>query len=167
VGVELKLPGWGLFARWVLASGAGFGIGAFVGMSLAWATVGVIPIAGGWTPTFLSPTYPIEWQVLNEAQRSSLLGAYFAPGGELILWTTAVIAGAAAQWLVVRKQARWARWWVLPVPLMVGVIGLTDPDVFNVAGGVLQIALHSKDFALTGMFYGSIAGALLIFFLRR
>ena len=39
--VEGKLPGWGFWGRWAVASAAGYGFSAFLGMCVAWAVVGV------------------------------------------------------------------------------------------------------------------------------
>lgn len=158
-----KIPGWAFWARWLLASAVGFGAGAFLGMCLAWATVGVVTTDGAWTPEFFSTAYLADSVNATAVRRSAI----FAPGGEFMLWTAAVVVGGFMQWLVVRQQPRWAHWWALPVPLFVGFIGLTDPDRFFVGGGLPLLAYHAKDFALGGLVFGTIVGTPLVLLLRR
>ena len=161
--VDRKLPGWGFWGRWVLVSASGFGLGAFLGMCLAWATIGVVATGSEWTPTFFSMGYLQDSDHATDIRRS----AVFAPWGEFTYWTVAMVSGGIMQWLVVRKHVGWARWWALPVPAWFGFIGLTDPDPLYVGGGVTLLAFHAKDFALAGTFYGAIVGIPLVWLLRR
>ena len=167
MAVERKLPGWGFWGRWVLVSAAGFGLGAFLGMSLAWATVGVVATGSEVTPTFFSMAYfhamyEPGWERWHDIKYSAI----YAPWGEFILWTVAIAVGGFMQWLVLRRHVGWARWWALPVPLYVAYVGLTDTP-FVVGGGVILIAYYAKDFAIGGAILGAIVGIPLVLLLRR
>ncbi len=117
MAVDRELPGWGLWGRWVLASAAGFGFGEFLGMSLAWATVGVVSTGSDVTPTFFSMAYLETMGEPGDAGRALRYSAIYAPGGEFILLTVEIVVGGLMQWLVLRRHLGWARWWALPVPL--------------------------------------------------
>ncbi len=176
MAVERKLPGWGFWGRWVLVSAVGFGLGAFVGMCLAWGVVGVGP-TGETTPKFFSMAY------LDTIRESITLGredpigelsggrdlrysAFYAPGGELLLYSVMIGLGGLTQWLFLRRRFALARWWVLPVPLYFGFLDLMGGPL-RVGGGVTLIAFYAKDFALGGAVFGAIVGVPLVWFLRR
>ena len=125
-------------------------------MSLAWVTVGVIATGPGDAPAYF---YFGPSDIKQDA--------VFAPGGELITWGVPIIVGAVFQALVLRRQGRQALWWVLPIPLFAAIIGLTDPDVFHVGGGMRHILFHAKDFALFAIFSSAIVGIGMIWLLQR
>ena len=166
MAVESKLPGWGMWGRWVLLSAVGFTASAFVGMCLAWAVVGIVP-TGETTPKFFSMAYldtmAGPWDPWHDLKYS----AVYAPGGEFIYWSVMIALGGLMQWLVLRRHVGWARWWALPVPLIFAYYGLTDPTPLHVGGGVTLIAFFAKDFGLLGTFYGAIVSIPLVWLLRR
>ena len=168
MAVERKHPGWAFWGRWVLASAAGFGFGSFLGMSLAWAVVGVVAtgtVEG--TPEFFSLLYlDVKANGTYEQWHDLKYGAFYAPGGDLIVLTVAIAAGGFMQWLVLRGHVGWARWWALPAPLWVGFVSLMD-DPAAVGGGVTLLAYYAKDFAILGALLGAILGIPLVWFLRR
>ncbi len=168
MAVERKLPGWGFWGRWVLVSAVGFGLGAFLGMSLAWATVGVVATGSEVTPAFFSMAYlDVQANGTYEQWHDLKYSAIFAPGGEFILYTVAMVVGGLMQWLVLRRHVGWARWWALPVPLIFAYYGLTDPTPLHVGGGVTLIAFYAKDFGIGGALYSMLVGIPLVWLLRR
>ena len=173
VTVERKLPGWGFWVRWVCVSAGGFCLGAFLGMSLAWATVGVVAAGSEVTPEFFSLHYlDVKENGTYEEWHALKYSAVSAPGGEIISWTTAIAVGGLMLWFFLRKQVRWARWWALPIPLSFVLWGLMA-DVWHldatspVGGGVTLLAYYAKDFGLMGALCGAIVGVALVWFLRR
>ena len=127
--VERQPPGWGFWGRWVGVSAVGFGLAAFLGMCLAWATVGVEP-TGEATPRFFSMAYLDTMRESIALGRDDPIGelsggrdlrysAIYAPGGEFISWSVAIVLAGLMQWRFLRRHVGWAQWWALPVPLYV------------------------------------------------
>ncbi len=170
MAVERKLPGWGFWGRWVLVSAVGFGLGAFLGMSLAWATVGVVATGSEVTPAFFSMAYlDVQANGTYEQWHDLKYSAIYAPGGEFIYWAVTIALGGLMQWLVLRRHIGWARWWALPVPLYFLYFGFLDlmGGPLPVGGGVTLIAFYAKDFGIGGAFLGAIVGIPLVLLLRR
>ncbi len=177
MAVERKLPGWGMWGRWVLLSAVGFTASAFVGMCLAWAVVGIVP-TGETTPKFFSMAYLDTIRASITLGREDPIGelsggrdlrysVFFGPGGELFYWSMTIVLGGLMQWLVLRRHAERAVWWALPVPLAFAYHGLTADNPLTVGGGISLLVFHAKDFGILGALYSMIVGVPLVWFLRR
>ena len=175
--VDRKLPGSGFWGQWVLVSALGVGLGAFLGMCLAWGVVGVEP-TGETTPKFFSMAYFDTMRASIALGRDDPIGelsggrdlrysAFYAPGGEFFMYTVMIALGGLTQWLFLRRRLAWARWWVLPVPLYFGFVYLTKENVLAVGGGIWLVPFIAKDFALLGALSSAIVGIPLVWLLRR
>jgi hypothetical protein len=184
--------GWGFWLAWVLASIMGFGMGALLGMSVAYglfdrdgfdATIGIsFGIVMGATGGFL------QWVVLREkvAQAgwwvlASALG-FAVAGGALgtigvngnyvtagILFTAVfgVIAGIM-QWLVLRQQVVRAGLWVLASIFGSLVSAISVPAASAINAATDSYGLGAMVFGvLFGAGLGAIPGAALVWLLRQ
>lgn len=183
---------WGFWLAWVLASIVGFGVGALLGMHVAYglfdrnefdAMLGItLGIVMGATGGYL------QWVVLREKVKrvgwwvlASTLGFAVAGGAlgtidvnenyvmaGILFMAVFGIAAGIMQWLVLRQQVVRAGLWVLANILgsLVGAIGVP-------AAGVISARTDNYDLStmvfglLFGAGLGIITGAVLVWLLRQ
>jgi hypothetical protein len=186
--------GRSFWLAWILASVIGYGIGALLGIRVAYglftrdvfdATMGVtFGVVLGATGGF------VQWVILREKIAragwwilASALGFAVAAGAIGVIGISernqnyavtgglmvAVFGGAGGilQWLILRRQFARTSWWVLANILgsLVGVIGIPAADAVSVNGNYDQSTLVFG--LLFGAGLGTITGAALVWILRQ
>ena len=168
---------WRFWLWWVLASTVGWAVGGFGG----WAVVGSLPrgIIGDGTVVVVVGGFvlgALQWLVLRrQVARAGWWVvasiAAMAVVGVLVvaLDEGAVVAGGGLvvgvlQWLVLRRQVALAGWWV-PASAVGWVVGGFVSGIVGDATGVSWIA--AAGWAVLGVVYGAITGAVLVWLLRH
>ena len=103
-------------------------------------TVGVVATGSEVTPRFFSMAYLDAMFGAGEQWRVLKYSAFYAPGGEFLLYSVMIALGGLTQWLFLRRHVGWAHWWALPVPLYFGFVYLTKEVTLAVGGGIWLIA---------------------------
>lgn len=133
---ERKPAGLDFWLAWVLASAGGLAAGFGLARVLAPATGGEVYYHTG------APSYGLVNGVV----------AWLVAGGVLGLM----------QWLILRRWASWAAWWLLAIILVLGAMGLRSA----IDGGHVTIPWIPGGF-MYGAGFGAVTGALLLLLLRR
>ena len=87
-------------------------------------------------------------------------GASFGPQGNFMAWVMAGVVGGSAQWLVLRRYASWAGWWV-------PVAALGVPSLGALNGVLLRVVPAVKDGVVHGAVIGGVTGIVMLLLLRR
>jgi hypothetical protein len=181
--------GRGYWLAWFLVSSMGYGMGAILGMSVAWSFFPTGNAANGITLGILMGATGgyFQWVVLRERIAgaglwpvASALGLglaistlaianiseNYAMAGLLFASIIAVVSGIP-QWLILRRKVLRAGWWLLANLLgsLVGAIGIVMGAAIGEAG---NWGLAAMTFGLAfGAGNGAITGAALVWLLRR
>jgi hypothetical protein len=143
---------WALWFQWIVATTFGWLIGSFIFPGLGFAAAGIT--VGALQALVLYRRIPAAWRwALASAAgwlAGWLVGLAFIPEAQVFI--AASLLGAAlgtAQWLVLRRQARWSGWWI----------------AISVVGWSSGIALLPGLFS-SGVLPGAITGIALVLLLR-
>ena len=181
--------GRGYWLAWFLASVVGYGLGAILGMSIAWRFFPAADAANGITLGILMGATGgyLQWVVLREriagaglwgvasalglglaisALASANIIENYAMAVFLFASMIAVVSGIP-QWLILRRKVSRAGWWLL-ANLLGSLVGAVGVVIANAIGETGNWGLAAMIFGVGfGAGNGAITGAALVWLLRQ